>query len=1744
MSEYSASIYSCENGERRLPLNFSLEDTNDGSYRDISNTLIQRGWNKVPYRKRSKLERRRLPTKQQPMLICTIADKDIDYAELLPHQIVNHFEGISSLTTKRGFCELLREGLSQIGVDRHDVAPRSYNLGDPLHRDEFIEDFRISACINVLKWAVLTVHRHNENSRRQIRLDRGGRVLRQVDLWREQLECWNNTNREPQSHTLDINAMQVQSPEAPRETGVGELAEINDGSLSVSIALIRLAVHALARYLRVHGQGDWPGVGVVHAPEGSSTKGRSAGKRSASIAPTVSVVDKIRKNIHLLKHTSLFNSGAARINQCISVGPRPLYGSGDLHPRTTFECHEEESASDAGAGGDDKQSTIRIQSNICGLTDAEWQMLLDMSYAIAEQRPHSPDKEVCIEDIHSDDILRLLRQTSVISKAISPALKGAGGSVGHSIGASQSTAERLFASPLHLRMLFILRSCAKLPQLQFDISAGMRNVWIVKAPDASCGLGLRLLYRLGDILEAERGVSGRTCQKYLEDPLLYVPQSKSVSPVEGNAPERVVKCFLSGINPKDIPDITHSTSAPTVPAASVASTVGRKFDLRVWVLVTSFFPLKAYVYNSIYGRACSFGYSLQVGETNSTLSDPGMHFTNYSVQSKLMATEGPAGTRENGKDGSNIRDKDSTTTVGNNYSSSTNNNKETIGRVKSLRGTIDTFRDGTSSAVSASAKDRSKGKEGDRLGDLLLSHAEVVAAVESSAGSWTNTWAAIRDQILQSLLAARLHLPLESAPGEAPRQRHAAAFEFLGYDIILDARNANPHLLEVNLSPGMARRNPEHAAMIAHMCRGLVELAIVPYEVVTGLAVASGLQEPEAAIESYQEQAAVRENILCGDLRSEDGSEQGSPASARAMGTVATTESVGQWEPLHRSDDIYHVPSVSTTFTNYSTTTVPAALSSDWTVGRSKRPSSAGFRGRSSTSGTSAGMDIGFILLGKSISPPAMAHIDTVSNRFERLLLLQRWARRYAIDRSRVWRLSRERAAIVLQLAARRLLFHCHVRYRARCKAATILQCMVRCWKANKRIMLKRHQRATLVLQCAWRVVRARRLRMQKQLYAAGNTIFKWYRSRISCWHRKHAFKIVIVARRWLDRRAVARRTVRHLLKWNMMRRRRWRNVVHLFLRKVIQARVLALIDRRRRCKGLADVAAAAGRDRILARMERARKASEQRDRCIAEVVNTLITEDLFGVSIKDMWDIDSTSTGDANMASRGAKGLTLGVTLAVLARQSLHEERAAAERRRRADQEVEEALEHDMRLRAGVIAGLRGSIRSGLGASASIAAKQSSGINSKSAASTTDVAPQDIEAERRQRRLAAGEHTRQLLSRAYGVLNDQAYQQYKSHLFYIQDSTHSQVSAAVDDPSRLIGAFPALPVILPTSLFAEYLTWEQNMKSELTTEARSRLLQSAQSGRVVLFNGRVIDTGRFQAPVPPVAHSAIDAPPKPTPQALSHASHRDKLGVGVAPSDRHGLQHVFVDDIEPASLTIAPPPTARPPRPRSASAQRATTQPPHQSVHQEPTARGRAAALDSPRAGRYDARLPPEAPLLQHDKDLHYKPKQRKKRPSSAGPTSRRSHSPRLTEHAEVVLSAGNRIPAGKTLRNVAANDSEGEDADLEDLPASFGSEGHWEPYGFVGSFGGASIGQASSKTKISRRAKVKKSHTLVPSVSPLKEKQRLVQGRKKYTNLYDAVTSPEQDERGAVDDDRALLLDRSRMLANMLKGLGFSER
>lgn len=113
---------------------------------------------------------------------------------------------------------------------------------------------------------------------------------------------------------------------------------------------------------------------------------------------------------------------------------------------------------------------------------------------------------------------------------------------------------------------------------------GDRNIWIIKPGQNSRGSGVRCVSTMQEIIESGLAMQSRIVQKYIERPLL-LPTSSGFC----------------------------------------------KFDIRQWVLVTSFDPLTIYYYNSNYLRLCQQAFTL-----NSL--DPYIHLANYSIQKDVAKT--------------------------------------------------------------------------------------------------------------------------------------------------------------------------------------------------------------------------------------------------------------------------------------------------------------------------------------------------------------------------------------------------------------------------------------------------------------------------------------------------------------------------------------------------------------------------------------------------------------------------------------------------------------------------------------------------------------------------------------------------------------------------------------------------------------------------------------------------------------------------------------------------------------------------------------------------------------------------------------------------------------------------------------------------------------------------------------------------------------------------------------------------
>jgi tubulin monoglycylase TTLL3/8 len=116
-----------------------------GPYSAFKKAFKKRGWhyNKDP---------------ESPLFDFCFALKasDLDYKNLKKHQIVNHFEKNTELTTKVGLSRNLRSLVWFEPIDIDSFFPRCYDLGNEGEIDDFIGDFRQTAAISVLRYYVET----------------------------------------------------------------------------------------------------------------------------------------------------------------------------------------------------------------------------------------------------------------------------------------------------------------------------------------------------------------------------------------------------------------------------------------------------------------------------------------------------------------------------------------------------------------------------------------------------------------------------------------------------------------------------------------------------------------------------------------------------------------------------------------------------------------------------------------------------------------------------------------------------------------------------------------------------------------------------------------------------------------------------------------------------------------------------------------------------------------------------------------------------------------------------------------------------------------------------------------------------------------------------------------------------------------------------------------------------------------------------------------------------------------------------------------------------------------------------------------------------------------------------------------------------------------------------------------------------------------------------------------------------
>lgn len=177
---------------------------------------------------------------------------------------------------------------------------------------------------------------------------------------------------------------------------------------------------------------------------------------------------------------------------------------------------------------------------------------------------------------------------------------------------------------------------------------------------------------------------------------------------------------------------------------------GLKYDLRVYVLVTSFNPLKVYMYRDGLVRFATEKYS----NDPSQLTKKFIHLTNFSV------------------------------------------NKKSAKFVKNAD-------QGARKAAANGGADNSDGEDGDAQSSKW-DFKQLSRAYEKQGLSFPHVLANFKDLIIKTLISVEPHIV--SSLMKNPTNR-VNCFEIYGFDIMVDA-NMKPWVLEVNVLPSLSSSSP------------------------------------------------------------------------------------------------------------------------------------------------------------------------------------------------------------------------------------------------------------------------------------------------------------------------------------------------------------------------------------------------------------------------------------------------------------------------------------------------------------------------------------------------------------------------------------------------------------------------------------------------------------------------------------------------------------------------------------------------------------------------------------------------------------------------------------------------------------------------------------------------------------------------------------------------------------------------
>jgi hypothetical protein len=553
-----------------------------GFYKDVRAALIELGWKEAAW-----------GTTTHYQMMLTLKAHAIPHMSLRPGQTANHFMGSSSFCTKSGLLKCLEGANGIIPASPDLFSPRTFDLDDPHGYQSFVDEFRCVAAEAVVREAVHGV---------LTRALQGGVVDKASLGWR------------PSGSGVGVEEGELVQNFMVRSEGGGKawvdllttpsiLAFLaSQGAPVFNLGVLRAGVKVTERRCK-----DWDCGGEEEEEEEAEE-----GMATASFPPTHLISDQ---EWRILRYCSLGEPGGPNEQ----ASGRLAQESGDItRGRQERDKMDKKLATlvKQGEGSSAEallsKSSLRRASSLPPLPGAT------TLSASASKSPLAPTTSMNIPGSGLIAAQLSSWKEKAVKEAPSPALAAAASSaffpnVGNppllptltpsDTQGGGSPGREFHVAPIPPSLFTAAVQALSRVNTREDFQASLNasptaNVWIAKPSGKSRGRGIicehildRILRRRGNEGVGGGGVGlgqsavggGYIAQKYIERPLLI----------------------------RD-----------------------RKFDIRQWVVVTSWAPLEVWMYSQCYLRFCSWPFSLANASSN-----PFAHLSNNSVQKHSGAFE-------------------------------------------------------------------------------------------------------------------------------------------------------------------------------------------------------------------------------------------------------------------------------------------------------------------------------------------------------------------------------------------------------------------------------------------------------------------------------------------------------------------------------------------------------------------------------------------------------------------------------------------------------------------------------------------------------------------------------------------------------------------------------------------------------------------------------------------------------------------------------------------------------------------------------------------------------------------------------------------------------------------------------------------------------------------------------------------------------------------------------------------------